>query len=265
MDPIAPLITALHASSRLRVWSLVITVFGDCVQHRGGRISTTRLQKVLGRIGVESGALRTALSRLGRDGWVESERTGRISHYRLSQSGIDRFTEATGRIYAPPRLDKVERWSLSLGGDPARGFMVGGLVLSPSETAKESNAALELRGSDLQIDSALRETLLSAEHIVSLEALFADLAAIDDAPLDPLDAVAARVLLIHRWRRIVLRFPEVPAEILPAAFGPIPPRVAVAQAYARLAEPSEAWLDLGDGDMEPMRRTDARFAKRFCP
>ncbi|NBR89524.1 MAG: phenylacetic acid degradation protein, partial [Rhodobacteraceae bacterium] len=43
MDPLAPLIDALHAEGRLRVWSLVITVFGDSVQHRGGRISTARL------------------------------------------------------------------------------------------------------------------------------------------------------------------------------------------------------------------------------
>ena len=68
MDPLDPVITALHAESRLRVWSLVITVFGDCVQHRGGAISTARLGRLLGRIGVEPGALRTALSRLGRDG-----------------------------------------------------------------------------------------------------------------------------------------------------------------------------------------------------
>lgn len=38
MDPLAPLITAVHTEGRLRVWSLVITVFGDLVQHRGGAV-----------------------------------------------------------------------------------------------------------------------------------------------------------------------------------------------------------------------------------
>ncbi|MEH6752122.1 MAG: PaaX family transcriptional regulator, partial [Paracoccaceae bacterium] len=131
MDPLDPVITALHAESRLRVWSLVITVFGDCVQHRGGAISTARLGRLLGRIGVEPGALRTALSRLGRDGWVDSERTGRLSHYRLSPSGLARFTEATSRIYAAPRLSPVTAWSLSSDGTPQTALALGGLWLAP--------------------------------------------------------------------------------------------------------------------------------------
>ena len=63
MDPLVPLINTLRAEGRLRVWSLVITAFGDLVQHRGGAVSSARLNVLLGRIGVEPGALRTALSR----------------------------------------------------------------------------------------------------------------------------------------------------------------------------------------------------------
>ena len=77
MDVLEPLITSLHAEGRLRVWSLVVTVFGDAVQHRGGRIATLRLQHLLERVGVEAGALRTALSRLTSDGWVVRDREGR--------------------------------------------------------------------------------------------------------------------------------------------------------------------------------------------
>ena len=76
MDPLAPLIETLTADGRLRVWSLVITVFGDSVEPRGGTISTARLGRLLGRIGVGSGALRTALSRLAGDGWVTAQRKG---------------------------------------------------------------------------------------------------------------------------------------------------------------------------------------------
>ena len=101
MDPLAPLISALHSEGRLRAWSLLITVFGDMVQHRGGEIGTLRLGQLLGRVGVEGGTVRTALSRLTRDGW-ERERAGRSSRYRLSAQGIDHFAPATTRIYAAP-------------------------------------------------------------------------------------------------------------------------------------------------------------------
>ena len=119
MDPLKPLIDALHSEGRLRVWSLVITVFGDLVQHRGGEVSTARLGVLMNRIGVEPGALRTALSRLSRDGWVTRERAGRTSLYRLSDRGLDRFAPATSMIYAPPRREPVAEWSVFVRLDGA--------------------------------------------------------------------------------------------------------------------------------------------------
>ena len=75
-DPLSPLIDQLHKDGRLRVWSLVITIFGDAIQPRGGRVSTARLQEILERMRIEPGALRTALSRLAKEGWVIREREG---------------------------------------------------------------------------------------------------------------------------------------------------------------------------------------------
>ncbi|HAV07371.1 MAG TPA: phenylacetic acid degradation protein [Rhodobacteraceae bacterium] len=250
MDPLAPLIASLHAEGRLRVWSLVITVFGDCVQHRGGRISTARLQRLLGRIGVEPGALRTALSRLGRDGWVESERAGRSSEYRLSQQGLMRFTEATGRIYAPPQSGPIHGWTLSLDEGGPQGFTLGGLRLRPQNQALP-DAGFRLEGQITALSPALRASLISAPFRAALDHLFADLAHLTTTDLDPLDACAARILLIHRWRRIVLRHPDLPAELLPDDL-PEPPRSAVARTYARLSPQAEAWLDLAQPDMPAM-------------
>lgn len=58
------LIERLHARGRPRVWSLVITVFGDAIVPRGGRVALATLQEVMERLRVEPGALRTAMSRL---------------------------------------------------------------------------------------------------------------------------------------------------------------------------------------------------------
>lgn len=259
MDPLALLIDALHGEGRLRVWSLVITVFGDLVQHRGGRISTARLGRLLGRVGVEQGALRTALSRLGRDGWVESARNGRISHYRLSPQGKSRFVPATGRIYAAPRMAPVARWALALSlgenGSPR-------VVLGPAQDAPKTADCL-VEGDLTRLSAAYRETLLSPEQRAALAALAADLAALDTEIADPLDAAAARMLLIHRWRRIVLRFDEVPAELMPDTAPLIDPRKTVARAYARLSPAAERWLDGDFAGLGPMPPADSGFALRF--
>jgi phenylacetic acid degradation operon negative regulatory protein len=249
MDPLAPQITALHNQGRLRVWSMVITVFGDLVQHRGGEISTARLGCILGRVGVEQGALRTALSRLGRDGWVQSERIGRTSQYRLSAQGLERFASATTRIYAAPRQEPVTRWAIALRVGPTGRQEA---TLSPADEVADGVECLVV--GDLQrISDAYRAALLSDEHRAALAALAADLEALAaHSELAPLEAAAARVLLIHRWRRIVLRFPEISFALMPANTPLADPRRAVAGAYARLSPAAEAWLDADTAGLPPM-------------
>ncbi len=259
MDPLAPLINALHSEGRLRAWSLVITAFGDLVQYRGGEISTARLRQLLGRVGVESGTLRTALSRLGRDGWVESERKGRTSFYRLSAKGLDRFAPATTRIYAQPRTNRVGKWAIDLNLTASGATEV---KISPADEAGP-DADCRVIGDLASLSATYRASLLSDSHRSALAALVADLKALERAITDPLDAAAARLLLIHRWRRIVLRFPELPEELMPTDSPLQDPRGAVATAYKRIAPETEAWLGTAGSGLETMPLADTRFAKRF--
>ncbi len=259
MDPLAPLISALHAQGRLRVWSLVITAFGDLVQHRGGEISSTRLRMVLGRVGVEQGALRTALSRLSSDGWVHSERAGRSSRYRLTAQGLDRFASATARIYAPPRTEPVQRWAAAVtltgAGDES-------IRIIPADDAAGVADCL-LVGDLKQLSNAYRAAQLGVAHRAALAALAADLGALRTAIADPLDATAARLLLIHRWRRIVLRFPECIPDLMPHDAPLRNPRESVARAYAMLTPAVEGWLTSDTGGLAPLPKASQPAAKRF--
>lgn len=259
MDPLAPLINALHSEGRLRVWSLVITAFGDLVQYRGGEISTARLRQLLGRVGVESGTLRTALSRLGRDGWVESERKGRTSIYRLSAKGFDRFAPATTRIYAQPWTERVTKWAIDLNLTASG---VTDVTILPADE-KPADPDCRVIGDLTNLSAAYRASLLSPPHRTALIALVADLKALEGEVCDPLDAAAARLLLIHRWRRIVLRFPEVPVDLMPTDSPLSDPRGAVARVYKRIAPATEVWLGTTGSDLDAMPFADTRFAERF--
>ena len=259
MDPLEPLIIALHSEGRLRVWSLVISVFGDLVQHRGGQISTTRLRAVLGRIGVEQNALRTALSRLTGDGWVLRDRVGRASLYRLSPQGAARFAPATTLIYAPPRQTPVARWAAVVTQD---GNGAPSVRLCPADEAPGAADALVM-GELVQVSPAFRAATLSPDHRAALAALARDIAALASAPPDPLDAAAARVLLVHRWRRLVLRFPEPAAELMPADSPLHDPRRAVAATYERLSPGAEDWLDSDADGLQPMPAATRPASIRF--
>ncbi len=102
------LVADLHERGRLRVWSLVVTFFGDAVAPRGGRVALAVLQDVMGRLGVEAGALRTALSRLAADQWVMREKAGRNSLYALDGHGRHAFDQAT-RLDLRPRAAGLGR------------------------------------------------------------------------------------------------------------------------------------------------------------
>ena len=50
-------IARLHGNGRLRVWSLIITFFGDAVALRGGRVALSTLQDAMGLLDIEPGAV----------------------------------------------------------------------------------------------------------------------------------------------------------------------------------------------------------------
>ncbi len=255
-------VAALHAEGRLRVWSLVVTVFGDAVEPRGGRIATARLQALLGRIGVEPGALRTALSRLAADGWLDRERAGRVTAYRLGPRGIAETRPAAARIYAAPAPDP-KAWTLGLGPAPAEAVELGGEAwIAPGRRAA---GQIAVTGTIAALDAAGRGRACPAEAAAALGAVRAEALALAAAApgLAAAEAMAARTVLIHRWRRAVLRGQDRPAALLPAGLGDPSPRAAVATAYAALLPASEAWLDSEAEGLAPMPPATPALASRF--
>src|SRR4030088_2073856 len=103
-----------------RTGSIVITVFGDAIVPRGGSVWLGTLLEFFGAIDIESGVVRTAMSRLATDGWLERNKVGRKSFYRLVKRGQQTFEAATKHIYDAQPSDWTGRFELLLignGGD----------------------------------------------------------------------------------------------------------------------------------------------------
>src|SRR3984893_14482243 len=96
----------------LRGGSLIITVFGDSILPRGGAIALSSLIRLAAPFGLNERLVRTATTRLAHDGWVDARRDGRLSEYRLSKSGRERFAEATQRVYGGTSAPWSGRWTL---------------------------------------------------------------------------------------------------------------------------------------------------------
>ncbi len=280
VDLLGPLVAGFHASGRLRVWSVVITVFGDAVQPRGGRISVARLQAVLGRLGVAPGALRTALSRLAKEGWVDREKQGRVSYYRLSARGVVEFDAASDQIFGTSDATPSSRYLMGYCTGKTDGIAAhsGAIALGPDVFLWPANDApngdwlvahniVSVAGQLGSKPANVFTRLLSEQQHGEYKSLMQDFASLNAGiagEMSPLDAFAARILLIHRWRRLVLRNPDIPADLVPDDWPAETCRRVVGSVYRRLLMPSESWLNGPLESGEPaMPPPDSRFAARF--
>src|SRR4051812_49217404 len=114
-QPLARIVDQLKREPS-RTGSIVITVFGDAIVPHGGSVWLGTLLAFFERLDIEGGVVRTAMSRLATDGWLERNKVGRNSFYRLAAKGRQTFDAATRHIYDPPLSDWTGRFELLLIG-----------------------------------------------------------------------------------------------------------------------------------------------------
>jgi phenylacetic acid degradation operon negative regulatory protein len=156
-----------------------------------------------------------ALHRLRKEDWLESTKFGRESHYRLTENGRALSREAAPRIYGAA---SDEAWMLALY-DPNRiapeGLRISsGMILVASECAGAMNLAVADPLPLWMVDRLVKADVQSAIH--NLHARLAGFSAEPDAA--ELDRAVLRLSLVHEWRRIILRVPDVPDLLFENAF-----------------------------------------------
>ena len=105
----------LHKEGRLRVWSVIVTIMGEIAQPDGGEISMATLLDICGALDIEPQAVRTAMSRLSKNGLVIGKREGRIAFYRFSAMGLADYKDAAEVIYAAPK--QIHDWTFAFGAE----------------------------------------------------------------------------------------------------------------------------------------------------
>ena len=237
-----------------RARSLIVTIWGDALAPHGGEVWLAGLIPLLAPFGINERLTRTSVFRLARDGWIAAATHGRQSRYRLTDEGRTRFAAAYRRIYAPPPADWGGEWELVLdpqGEAPAAermrlrdelrwdgfGVLATGLYVrprtdgdAPAEVARldADRRALVLRARGEAVDGA-PDLAARVAQIWDLAALAADYRrflalfghVIDRFRVRPIEAsdpaqcFVVRTLLIHAFRRVLLRDPRLPPDLLP--------------------------------------------------
>jgi len=283
----------------LRAGSLLISIFGDAIAPHGGVVWLGSLIGALERFGVNQRLVRTSVFRLVRDGWLSAEQVGRRSFYQLTPAGRERFATASERIYSAPSPRETNRWCLALLADVEAaqrddlrrelkwlGFAPLSATLMVHPVARDSDIERVLHplpGHERVVvlhataatarEDAWRRLIGEAFDVAALEGRYdafitrfrtALAAARRVKRIDPGDAFVLRTLLIHEYRKIVLRDPMLPASVLPSPWHGLRAYELCRALYARIAPPAEHYLMSNlENRAGPLPPAHARFRGRF--
>lgn len=285
------LIEEFRSRPTLRAGSLIITVFGDAIAPRGGTVWIGSLIRVLSDFGISGRLVRTSVFRLVRDGWLDVEQSGRRSYYRLTQEGAERFTQATHRIYGEPRQSWSGDWCLVLtAGLPAErreqlrkelswlgfGAISSDVMAHPSPDVADLESLLKRLGaaSDVVVMSgqtdgrlqngAMRDLVHRSWNLDDIEQRYEAFlgrfrpvfkAASSARAIDPQTAFQIRTLLLQEYRKVLLRDPLLPAELLPQAWHGVPAYQLCRNLYRRVYAAADDFMsrtmETADGPLPP--------------
>ena len=276
MYHLPPKTVKLQRGLPIRANSLLVTLYGDALAARNAPVSLGSLIELAGLFGLSSRLVRTSAFRLTADGWFDVTRLGRRSFYGLSALGQQRVVHAQRRIYDFAPLPWDGCWTLALMDARLKastrlhlkrellwaGF--GQLSSNVFAHPHSDHATLEDIINSTQTNDQL--VVLNAQSIDGyahrpLATVMQDtfkLAAVgqawqefmkrfapaepDAASLSPAAAFFTRTLLIHEYRKVLLRDPQLPEALLPAGWPGDEARELCERLYRSLATSSAAFL-----------------------
>jgi phenylacetic acid degradation operon negative regulatory protein len=276
--PAVPTMSRHHAAGADTARGLLFTVLGEFVLPNGAVAWTSAFIDVLGRLGVEEKSTRQALTRTAEHGWLQAERVGRRTRWRLTASAERLLRDGTERIYGftGPAREWDGRWLLVTArvpesdrparhllrtrlswagfGSPAPGVWIS----SHTDRVDEAERVLTEAGvfDDARIFRAeyagggeLATMVGQAWDLETIEHSYQQFCR-DFSATETSDALTRLIGLVHSWRRFPWVDPALPQELLPPEWS----GGAAARLFARrhgewAADARAEWLRLEQGSL----------------
>ena len=227
----------------VRARAALFDVYGDHLRSRGGVAPVAALVRLLAPLGIAAPAVRTAISRMVRQGWLTPAELPSGPGYGLTGRAVQRLDDAAVRIYRTRDAAAWPgRWHLLVISPPASrsarnrlaaelaflgyGQLAAGAWIAPWRSGE---AATRVTAHGGQVEEFTAEQLGDPEVMVrqawDLDRLaaaydrfvedFAPLVATVGALATDEQAFAARSRLVHTWRKFLFADPGLPPDLLP--------------------------------------------------
>lgn len=204
-------ISALVSIDQLKVWSLIVTVFGDLQKGNLRTLSGGQIRGLIEPMGIKPEAIRVALHRLRKDAWIETQKAGRETFYSLTKEAMAETVNVHDDIYRSGSKYSGD-WYLQIApfeqGAAHSGFELSPTVFLQSEkqlVRSENQITTQVALSELPhwVDQAI----VSASSLSVAEQLRKCLASLVDVEqyASANELAILRILIVHHWRKLALR------------------------------------------------------------
>lgn len=257
----------------MRARSALFDLYGDYLRSRGGRAPVAALVKLLSPLGIAAPAVRTAVSRMVRQGWLHPLRLPSGPGYLITPRAARRLDEAAARIYRTGRTAWDGRFDLivldTVPNRRDRQRLAANLNFLGYGTLDErtwvaTRAAPEV--DTVLTEAGVRYERFTAAHAAGTPGAMAvvrrawDLDGLAEAyrrfvaEQRPLlaaitarsgdeDAYAARFRLVHAWRTFLFRDPQLPSALLPERWPGVSAAAFFDRHAARLRPAADRFVD----------------------
>lgn len=254
--------------------SALFDLYGDYLRQRGGRAPVAALVRLLSPLGIAAPAVRTAVSRMVRQGWLHPLRLSTGPGYGLSAKAGRRLDEAAARIYRTGKINWDGRFDLIVLEPPSarrdRQRLAANLSYLGYGMLGEHTWVAPRPGED--VDGLLNEAGLRYERFTASHAMggagamgvvrrawdlgeigsayerfvgeHRELVAQVTARSNDEEAYAARFRLVHAWRNFLFRDPQLPPALLPERWAGAAAASFFDRHAARLRPAADRYVDL---------------------
>ncbi len=264
----------------LKPKSILATIYGDMLVPYGGTVWLGSLVKAAKCFGINEALARTSTLRLSYDGWLHPTKVGKYSYYSMTPEHTKRILNYYPKIYSVPHKNGGYSWYLLLTAateldkdDYARlrqelmwlgaGQLAPQVFVMTSQLAEiESILGAQNLLNRIQVMEAtpvlpsdpelLRVLASKAWNIDALAGSYKQFLNCfrpvwqvlerGKTDIDPETAFILRTLLITEYRRLVIRDPALPNELLPQPWSGHSAFALCKSIYQKVLEPSELFL-----------------------
>jgi phenylacetic acid degradation operon negative regulatory protein len=260
----------------MKARSLVFDLFGDYLRYRDGEVRLRSLVALMGAFDVPETTVRVVVTRMRKEGWLDSVRSGRETCYQLTPAAWNLLDEGRSRIFDRAGGPWDGQWHMVMYSVPETeralreqlrkklawsgfGPLSASVWVSPHDRTGGVRAAVA--GNPNVVLDAFHARSEGVEHDRDIARRCWDLTGLDrdyarlvadyrprlaryrQGALSSREALVERMRLIQDYRHFPFRDPDLPPELLPEGWSGRVAHDVFLQAHGLLRAPAERHVD----------------------